>query len=372
MAGIDYFGAKLGNIPVTPNVLTPMFTPDEQYMARCLQLAHMAIGHTYPNPMVGSVVVHRGAIIGEGYHRKAGEPHAEVNAIHSVKNPDLLPESTLYVNLEPCAHFGRTPPCSLLIIQKNIKKVVVGCVDTYSEVAGKGIEMMRQHGIEVVTGVLEKESRQLNRRFFTFHERKRPHVILKWAQTLDGFIDLDRAANELGQPTWITNEYARRAVHRLRAQEQAIMVGTNTALNDNPSLTVRDWGGSNPLRIVLDRRDALPADLHLFDGQTPTVVISETDLHRGLPVDRLVLPFDAQLIPQLLQRLHQRQVQSLIVEGGRTLLQSFIDQGLWDEAWVFEGQVRFGNGVKAPTLNAAANQVAHFGDSRMFTYRNNG
>ncbi|MFT3740592.1 MAG: bifunctional diaminohydroxyphosphoribosylaminopyrimidine deaminase/5-amino-6-(5-phosphoribosylamino)uracil reductase RibD [Breznakibacter sp.] len=349
-----------------------MRTSDEQYMARCLQLAEMAAGHTYPNPMVGAVVVYNGTIIGEGYHCKAGEPHAEVNAIESVKDASLLSASTLYVNLEPCAHFGRTPPCSLLVIKKNIKKVVVGCVDTYSEVAGKGIEMMRHHGIEVVTDVLAQESRHLNRRFFTFHEKKRPYVILKWAQTLDGFIDIDRQKHQLGHPTWITNDYARRAVHKLRAREQAIMVGTRTAQNDNPSLTVRDWAGNQPLRIALDRTDKLPAHLNIFDGKVPTLIVGETDENRMLPVERLVLPFDRRLLPELLHHLHECQIQSLIVEGGRMLLQSLIDLGVWDEALVFEGNVRFGNGVAAPSLGNRSAAVTYFGDSRMFTYHNNG
>jgi len=344
---------------------------DQHFMARCLQLASQAIGHTYPNPMVGSVIVHQGKIIGEGYHCKAGEPHAEVNAIRSVKDESLLSQSTLYVNLEPCAHFGKTPPCSLLIIDKKIPRVVIGCVDSFSEVAGKGIEMLRKAGVEVTTGVLETESRWLNRRFFTFHEKKRPYIILKWAQTLDGFIDIDRTANQPQQPTWITNNYARRAVHRLRAQEQAIMVGTNTALKDNPSLTVRDWSGTNPLRIVLDRTGKLPQSLALFNNEAPTWVITEQNYISDNNSIYKKLRFDDSLISQVLNQLYLSNIQSVIIEGGQMLLQSFIDQGLWDEAWLFTGNKFFGNGVKAPTFQGLQIDHKHFGDSNLFIYRKN-
>jgi diaminohydroxyphosphoribosylaminopyrimidine deaminase / 5-amino-6-(5-phosphoribosylamino)uracil reductase len=346
-------------------------TPDEVFMARCLQLAQMAIGHTYPNPMVGSVVVHNGRIIGEGYHCKAGEPHAEVNAINSVRYPELLSESTLYVNLEPCAHHGRTPPCSLLIINKKIRRVVVGCVDSFSEVSGKGIAMMREHGIEVTTGILEAESRYLNRRFFTFHEKKRPYIILKWAQTLDGFIDIDRSQEQLGQPTWITNDVARRAVHRQRAIEQAIMVGTRTALNDNPSLTVRDWSGNNALRIVLDKSGSLPENLHLFDGKVQTLVATERAVTPTQNIDFVQLSFDDNLLPKLLAHLHTIEIQSLVVEGGRQLLQSFIDLNLWDEIHLYIGPKMFRNGVKAPSFSANIIKKEQFGDSTLLIYRNN-
>jgi diaminohydroxyphosphoribosylaminopyrimidine deaminase / 5-amino-6-(5-phosphoribosylamino)uracil reductase len=346
-------------------------TTDEVFMARCLQLAQMALGHTYPNPMVGSVVVHNGLIIGEGYHCKAGGPHAEVNAINSVRNPELLPESTLYVNLEPCAHHGRTPPCSLLIINKKIKRVVVGCVDSFSEVAGKGIAMMRQNGIEVTTGILETESRWLNRRFFTFHEKTRPYIILKWAQTLDGFIDIDRSQEQLGQPTWITNDVARRAVHRQRGQEQAIMIGTRTAHNDNPSLTVRDWSGENPLRIVLDRTGNLPKHLHLFDGKAQTLIATERNIAPSPNIESVQLLFNEDLLPNLLKHLHTKQIQSVVVEGGRQLLQSFIDLNLWDEAHLYIGPKMFNNGVKAPMLNGIFAKKEQFGDSTLLIYRNN-
>jgi diaminohydroxyphosphoribosylaminopyrimidine deaminase/5-amino-6-(5-phosphoribosylamino)uracil reductase len=356
--------AKKKNMTMTPS------ETDKTYMARCLQLAEQAIGHTYPNPMVGSVIVHNGKIIGEGYHCKAGEPHAEVNAIASVKDESLLSESTLYVNLEPCAHFGRTPPCSLLIIEKKIPCVVIGCVDTFSKVAGKGIEMLRQAGVEVVTGVLEAESRWLNRRFFTFHEKQRPYIILKWAQTLDGFIDIDRNQAAHGQPTWITNSWARRAVHRLRSHEQAIMVGTHTAWKDNPALTVRDWVGANPLRLVIDREGKLPPSLKIFNHESATWVITEKRIASTEGIEYITLPFDENLLTEILNHLHKANIQSLIVEGGRQLLQSFIDAGLWDEAWLFTGEKFFHNGVKAPSIKGNLTKTEHLGDSSLFIYHN--
>ncbi|MBN2166506.1 MAG: bifunctional diaminohydroxyphosphoribosylaminopyrimidine deaminase/5-amino-6-(5-phosphoribosylamino)uracil reductase RibD [Marinilabiliaceae bacterium] len=344
---------------------------DEYYMYRCLQLAKMAEGHTYPNPMVGSVVVCEGKIIGEGYHRKAGEPHAEVNAINSVKNPLLLKYSTLYVNLEPCAHFGKTPPCSLLIIEKEIPRVVIGCVDTFSEVAGKGIQMMRNKGIEVCVGVLEQESRFLNRRFFTVHEKKRPYIILKWAQTLDGFLDIDRNVLEQGQPNWITNEYARQAVHHLRTTEQSIIVGTNTALCDNPSLTVRSWYGHQPLRIVIDKYLRLPKKLNLFDGQWPTLVVTYKNAESSNNIDYLKVDNEEELVSQVIEYLYKLNIQSLIVEGGAELLTSFIKLSLWDEAHLYVGNVVFYQGIKAPVVKGELAGQTSFEESSLFIYRNN-
>ncbi|MCT4644571.1 MAG: bifunctional diaminohydroxyphosphoribosylaminopyrimidine deaminase/5-amino-6-(5-phosphoribosylamino)uracil reductase RibD, partial [Carboxylicivirga sp.] len=248
---------------------------EEKYMQRCLRLAQMAEGLTYPNPMVGSVIAYKNQIIGEGYHRKAGEPHAEVNAVHSVKDKSLLKHSTLYVNLEPCAHYGKTPPCSKLIIDHEIPNVVIGCIDSYSKVAGKGVKMMEAAGVKVKTGVLEQESLELNRRFFTFHNKKRPYIILKWAESQDGFVDIERTVENYGQPTWITNNWARRAVHKQRASEQAILIGTQTAIKDNPSLTLRDWAGHQPLRCVIDKQLRLGEQCHLIDQKCPTLVFNE-------------------------------------------------------------------------------------------------
>lgn len=342
---------------------------DEFYMSRCLQLASMAEGHTYPNPLVGSVIVHNGCIIGEGYHRKAGEPHAEVNAIQSVKDHSLLKDATIYVSLEPCAHFGRTPPCSLLIIEKKIPRVVVGCVDTFSEVAGRGIAMLQQSGVSVTVNVLEQECREINRRFFTFFEKKRPYIILKWAQTLDGLIDIDREQQSWGTPTWITNQQALREVHRMRAREQSILVGYQTALKDNPSLTVRHWVGHQPLRIVLDRDGSLPANLQLFDQQHPTLVVTEKKEPSRNNLNYLTLEYNQHLIPTLLRQLYAMGIQSLIVEGGAKTLNQFVEAQLWDEAHVYVGEKWFGKGVQAPQLNANRVSTTHFDESKLFVFR---
>jgi diaminohydroxyphosphoribosylaminopyrimidine deaminase/5-amino-6-(5-phosphoribosylamino)uracil reductase len=344
---------------------------DRIYMQRCINLARRAEGNTYPNPMVGCVIVCDGRIIGEGYHCKAGEPHAEVNAVNSVKDQGLLPKSTLYVNLEPCAHYGRTPPCSLLIRQKKISRVVVGCIDTFSKVAGRGIEMLRSSGVDVKIGILEEESRYLNRRFFTFHEQKRPYIVLKWAQTRDGFLDIDRTVLDEVRPTWITDDWARRMVHKWRRTEPSILVGTITALKDNPSLTVRDWAGPNPLRLVLDRFGKLPHTLTLFNGKTPTLVFSE----RGTPVSEKVetvfLEFSENPLIAILEELYRREVQSVMIEGGGVLLKAFTDAGLWDEARVFVGEKWFVSGVEAPKISQKPVSWEKFGNSRLFFYRNN-
>jgi diaminohydroxyphosphoribosylaminopyrimidine deaminase / 5-amino-6-(5-phosphoribosylamino)uracil reductase len=238
-----------------------LFGIEEKFMTRALELAQLGIGNVAPNPMVGCVIVHQGKIIGEGYHHEYGKAHAEVNAINSVKNHQLLPESTLYVTLEPCSHFGKTPPCADLIIREKIPNVVIGTIDPFSRVAGTGIEKLQNAGCKVEVGILKEKCQEVNRRFFTFHKKKRPYIILKWAQTEDGFIDIDRSIEHFGQPTWITNDLSRIAVHKMRSEESAILVGTNTAQKDNPSLTVRDWYGSHPLRLVIDRNLRLPSGL---------------------------------------------------------------------------------------------------------------
>ncbi|MGQ1889597.1 bifunctional diaminohydroxyphosphoribosylaminopyrimidine deaminase/5-amino-6-(5-phosphoribosylamino)uracil reductase RibD [Thermophagus sp. OGC60D27] len=343
---------------------------DELYMKRCLQLARKAQGNTYPNPMVGAVIVHNGVIIGEGYHLKAGAPHAEVNAINAVKNPALLEKSTLYVNLEPCAHYGKTPPCSLLICQKKIPRVVIGCKDTFSKVAGKGIEILRAAGAEVIVGVLEKESRELNRRFFTFHEKKRPFILLKWAQTRDGFLDIDRSTEAEPRPTWITDEWARRIVHQWRSMEQSILVGTMTALRDNPSLTVRDWSGPDPLRLVVDRHGKLPHTLSLFKGETPTLVFTEKKDMTLEGVETVLLSPGSNTLSCILEELYRRDIQSVMVEGGSILLKAFLDAGLWDEARVFVGEKWFVAGVKAPLIPQQPVSEEKFGNSRLFVFQN--
>jgi diaminohydroxyphosphoribosylaminopyrimidine deaminase/5-amino-6-(5-phosphoribosylamino)uracil reductase len=296
------------------------------------------MGAVAPNPMVGSVLVHEGKIIGEGFHRIYGQAHGEVNCINSVPEElqSLIPKATMYVSLEPCAHHGKTPPCADLIIERKIPKVVVGCVDTFSAVAGKGIQRMKDAGIEVITGVLEEACRAVNRRFFTFHEKKRPYIILKWAQSADGFI-----APPDGQPVRISNPYTDRLVHQWRTREMAIMVGKHTALKDDPKLTARLWPGKQPLRIVIDRRLEVPGHYQLHSEEAPTIFVSED-----------TFDFSRDIIPQLLTRLHADNIQSVIVEGGAHLLQQFID-GVWDEARVITGKHILGGGLQAPVLHNA-------------------
>lgn len=298
---------------------------DIKFMRRCLQLARCGEAGAPPNPMVGAVIACDGRIIGEGYHRRCGGPHAEVNAINSVKERDLLSRSTIYVSLEPCAHYGKTPPCADLIIETGIRRVVIGCTDPFAKVNGLGIKKLREAGCEVQVGVLEQECRELNRRFFTFHEKHRPWIILKWAQSNDGFIGKD-------ERVILSNALTQTLVHRLRARSGAILVGTNTALQDNPTLTTRLWPGPNPLRLTIDRRGILPPTLHLKDNSTPTVIYSHES------------------IEEILADLYARGIQSLLVEGGAKLLQSFIDKGLWDEARIETAPLCLGQGTKAPTL----------------------
>ncbi len=345
-------------------------TTDEKYMSRCIELAKLGAGSTAPNPMVGSVIVHNGKIIGEGYHQKHGGPHAEVNAINSVANPALLSGSTIYVTLEPCAHFGLTPPCSDLIVSHRIPRVVIGTIDPFAEVAGRGIEKLERGGVDVTLGVLESECRELNRRFFTFHEKKRPYIILKWAQTPDGFIDIDRTEKEFGEPTWITGDLALRLVHKIRSQESAILVGRKTAEKDNPSLTVRHWSGENPTRLVLDRELQLPQSLNLFDQTEKTVVFNSVKTETENNIEFKTIDFNKNIVPQILDELYKLNIQSVIVEGGKQLIESFIDTGIWDEIHLFTGNKFFYSGVKAPTVSGKiiAAEVLDF--DRLTVFRN--
>ncbi len=321
-------------------------------MQRCIELARLGLGRTAPNPMVGALVLHNDRIIGEGYHRRCGDHHAEVRAIMSVANERLFSKSTLFVSLEPCCHHGKTPPCTDLIIEKRIPSIVIGTTDPYAEVAGKGIARLRGHGCHVKVGVMKDACRQLNKRFFTFHEKKRPYIVLKWAQTADGFIDTERGPGAIRVPTWITSEKLRILVHKWRSEEQAIMVGTRTALKDNPQLNVRDWHGPSPTRIVLDRELKLPANLHLLNNNQSTIVINEIIEKTSGKTRYMKLPFNDMLLHTLTAKLYEEGLQSLFVEGGRQLLQGFIDQDLWDEARVFTGTGFFGKGVEAPDIPA--------------------
>ncbi|MBK7376373.1 MAG: bifunctional diaminohydroxyphosphoribosylaminopyrimidine deaminase/5-amino-6-(5-phosphoribosylamino)uracil reductase RibD [Ferruginibacter sp.] len=317
-------------------------------MQRCLQLAGSGAGHTAPNPMVGAVLVYKDSIIGEGYHRQYGEAHAEVNCINSVcaADKELIARSILYVSLEPCAHFGKTPPCTGLIIENKIPAVVIGCRDSFNEVNGKGIEKLEAAGIQVTVGVLEKESLALNRRFFTFHDRKRPYIIVKWAQSSDGKIAGAGTSRIL-----ISNEFSNRLVHKWRSEEAAILVGKNTALRDDPSLTTRHWPGKSPVRLVIDKELKLPAYLKLFDGSGDTIIFNYLKTGDEGKLHYQQLGRNEDLLKQLLLVLYERKLQSVIVEGGTKLLQSFIDAGLWDEARVLcNRHLTIGNGPEAPVL----------------------
>ncbi len=326
-------------------------------MRRCLQLARGGEGSTSPNPMVGAVIVHEGRIIGEGYHIKCGGPHAEVNAIASVKEPQLLCQSTMYVSLEPCAHFGKTPPCADLIVEKRIKRVVVGCTDPFAKVNGLGIKKLRDAGIEVTVGVLEAECQRLNRRFFTRQTLGRPYIILKWAQSADGFIDHLRTEGSEDDHVWFSTSITRTFAHQLRADCDAILVGARTALLDNPSLTTRLWAGANPLRLVIDPKGTLPQELHLFDEEAPTraYVLEGAEptysSHEGVTLVKVER--GASMTRKIMDDLATEQVQSLIVEGGAATLGAFISENLWDEARVETAPTKLSTGVEAPQLSNA-------------------
>ena len=325
---------------------------DEYYMRRCIQLARCAAGSTSPNPMVGAVIVCDGRIIGEGYHIRAGEPHAEVNAVRSVKPADrhLLPQSTIYVTLEPCSHYGKTPPCCDMIINEGIRRVVIGTTDNNECVNGAGIARMKKAGIDVVVGVLDDECYAINRPFFTYNRNSRPSVTLKWAQTADGFIDMKR---ENGMPLRISTPVSQVAVHKLRSMHDAILVGTRTALLDNPSLNLRYWTGRAPLRLVIDRAGVLSDTLNLFDGSSRTIVYTQmaVDGKFGKNIEQVVLDFSKDILQQILTHLHSLKVQSLLVEGGAQLLQSFIDASLWDNARVeVNRSLVVGAGIAAPVI----------------------
>ncbi len=318
----------------------------EFFMQRCLQLARLGEGKVAPNPVVGAVLVHEGQIIGEGYHQVYGQAHAEVNCINSVPPSlqELIPKATMYVTLEPCAHHGKTPPCADLIVSTNIPRVVIGCVDTFSEVAGRGIAKLEAAGVEVTTGVLEQACRHINRRFFTYHEQKRPYIVLKWAHSKDGYM-----APENGLPVPISNKYTNRLVHQWRSREMAIMVGTQTALTDNPKLTTRLWPGKSPIRLVIDRELKVPAAHHLYNSEAPSIFITAVAGRDKT----IVLDFDKDILPPLMTELHAAGIQSVLVEGGARLLESFISAGLWDEMRVITGAAPLGGGLRAPAVRQA-------------------
>ncbi len=316
-------------------------------MNRCIQLAKKGAGNVAPNPMVGAVLVYGNKIIGEGYHQKYGKAHAEVNCINNVAEEDttLINQSTLYVSLEPCSHFGKTPPCADMIIQNKIRKVVIGCKDVFKEVYGKGIQKLKDAGTEVITGVLENECIDLNKRFFTFHEKFRPYIILKWAQSINGKI-----GTKGNERVLISNDYSNRLVHKWRSEEAAILIGTNTALKDDPALTTRLWHGKNPVRIIIDKELRLSPTLKVFNGEAKTIVYNlvknlneETFVHIKLEKENF--------IDQLIQSLFEMNIQSVIIEGGAKTLQYFIDNGLWDEARVITNEeLIIENGIASPEM----------------------
>jgi diaminohydroxyphosphoribosylaminopyrimidine deaminase / 5-amino-6-(5-phosphoribosylamino)uracil reductase len=324
------------------------------FMERCIALARMGEGHTAPNPMVGCVIVHEGRIIGEGYHRKIGGPHAEVEALDSVlpEHRPMLRESTLYVSLEPCSHHGRTPPCADRIVAEGIPKVVIATTDPNPRVGGRGLARLREAGVEVVTGVLEKEARALNRPFFTFHTLGRPHYTLKWARSSDGFI------GRTGDRTQLSSAATNRLIHRWRAEHMAIMVGTNTAIVDDPSLTLRHWPGRQPLRIVTDRQGRMPHTLKLFTDGHPTLLLHDSPSPPSLAnVEAVRMPFDEGFMSALDHALLERGIQSVLVEGGAQLLGSFIKAGHWDECRTIETPVVLGEGVVEPEFHGKVEAV---------------
>jgi diaminohydroxyphosphoribosylaminopyrimidine deaminase/5-amino-6-(5-phosphoribosylamino)uracil reductase len=323
-------------------------TETEIYMSRCLELAELGAGYVAPNPMVGSMLVYNGRIIGEGYHRAYGQPHAEVNCINSVKDTDknFIPDSVLYVSLEPCAHFGKTPPCADLVIANNIRTVVIGCRDPFNEVNGKGIEKLQQAGIEVIVGVLERECKELNKRFFTFHTKQRPFIVLKWAQSKN-----HKIANADFSRVYITNTLSNRLIHRWRSEEAGIMVGTNTALQDNPALNTRHWTGPDPVRLVVDMNLRLPQTLKIFDKKQKTIIFntSKQDEHDNLLFYKL--DKEQSIVTAILEACYNLKLQSILIEGGNKLAESFINEGTWDEAKVIENtHLIIDNGLRSPLL----------------------
>ncbi|WP_295833211.1 bifunctional diaminohydroxyphosphoribosylaminopyrimidine deaminase/5-amino-6-(5-phosphoribosylamino)uracil reductase RibD [uncultured Winogradskyella sp.] len=329
----------------------------EIHIKRCLKIAKNGLGSTRPNPMVGAIIVCDDKVIGEGFTSPYGQSHAEVNAINAVKNKALLKKSTLYVTLEPCSHHGKTPPCSDLIISHNIPKVVIGCIDDNPQVVGKGIAKLKASGCEVIVGVLENECKIHHKRFFTFHNKKRPYIILKWAETKDGFIA--PKTKDKQKPIWITNRYSRQLVHKWRSEEQVILVGTNTVIEDNPSLTVRDWTGDNPTRIVIDKSLKLNSELKLFDNAAKTISISNKEID-----------FKKNITKQICDLLFKENINSIIIEGGSKTLQTFINEGLWDEARVFVGLTEFKEGVKAPQFKGKLASEQSILDDSLKVYLN--
>jgi diaminohydroxyphosphoribosylaminopyrimidine deaminase/5-amino-6-(5-phosphoribosylamino)uracil reductase len=345
----------------------------EFYILRCIEIAQNGLGTTAPNPMVGTVIVHEDKIIGEGYTSPYGGSHAEVNAINSVKDKSLLANATIYVTLEPCSHYGKTPPCADLIIKHNIKSVVIGLLDPHEKVAGQGIKRLKDAGCNVTVGVLEKECREHHKRFLKFQEYNRPYIILKWAETTDGFIAPESSLRaEEKQPYWITNSYSKQLVHQWRSEEHAILVGTNTVLADNPKLNVRNWTGKNPIRIILDRKLKINNTYHVLDKSVKTLIFTEVtdELKYENDISYILIDFKKNIASQICKALYNQNIQSIIIEGGSKTLQTFIDENLWDEARVFTGIPTFRKGINAPQITGRINETQNLDTDILKTYYN--
>ena len=355
-------------------------------MSRCIELAKNGLGTTYPNPLVGSVLVYNNLIIGEGWHYKAGKAHAEVHAITNSKtntnalkivqttaitsHQQLLEKASLYVSLEPCSHTGKTPPCADLIITSGIKNVIIGCVDPNPKVAGKGILKLQNAGCKITQGVLEEQCKTLNKRFFTFQNKKRPFIFLKWAQTTDGYIA--PITKDKKQPVWISNIYSRQQVHQLRAQEQGIVIGTKTALVDSPSLTTRQWAGTSPTRLVIDKNLKIPKTAAIFNDKAPTIIITQVKQEniQQTHITYEYITFEKNLALQICTIAHKHNLQSIIIEGGAKTLQTFIDEDIWDQAHVYSGKMSLENGIKAPIFNAKPHTIKSIKDTSLCIYKN--
>ncbi|WP_185872117.1 bifunctional diaminohydroxyphosphoribosylaminopyrimidine deaminase/5-amino-6-(5-phosphoribosylamino)uracil reductase RibD [Blattabacterium cuenoti] len=336
---------------------------EEFFMMRAIQLAKNGFGMTSPNPMVGCVIERNGFILSEGWHYKKGMNHAEVNAIQQIKNKDLFLNSTLYVTLEPCVHFGITPPCVDLIIKNNIPRVVIGVQDPCDKVSGLGIKKLKEFGIEVIENFLKDKCRILNKRFFTFHEKNRPYVILKWAQSYDGFID-SYSINK--KKTWISNIYARQLNHKWRSEEDSILVGRKTVLNDNPKLNVRKWFGKNPIRIFMDKKLRISNSYFILDGTQKTIIFTEINKKNKKNIEYVQIFFDKKIINNILNFLYKKNILSLIVEGGKKTLESFIKENIWDECRIFICDTILKNGLIAPKIGGKILKKMNLGKDKLF------
>lgn len=344
---------------------------DEYFMQRCIELAQNGLGNTYPNPLVGSVLVYNNKIIAEGFHTQAGKPHAEVEAINSLKEKSLLSKCTLYVNLEPCSHFGKTPPCAQKIVELKIPRVVVGTIDTTEKVSGKGIEIMQNAGIDVKVGVLEQQCRNLNKRFFTYHEKKRPYIVLKWAQSKDGFMDIERNSDTPQKTFYITSKTEQILVHKWRTQEQAILVGTNTILNDNPRLNARLFFGNNPIRLTFDFENKLNNTYNVFDNTTPTIVFNyKTTGNFSQNLKFVQINKKSETFGQIFDYLYSNNIQSILIEGGQKVLNYLLNNNIWDEALIFVANKKIQKGLKAPNIKLDEAQNIQIGNSKLYKLSN--